>query len=237
MSRLSTISKCIILSAGLITFALTSINCYHDVLEPEIMPVVQSSRGTAAAPEYITVGVTAIVTGVKNVKNKLGGAVSAGDTLRGSFIYDERCADSNSDPRFGAYYFDESLFGIALEVSGLTFRSDISSTDLQIHLANDDTLATERDSCELKSLNNMNVLPGVKVKKIQITLRDDEAANLSSDNLFGTDPFLHQWLSSHVVRIQGIGWSISADVVSFTSNNRTVSQKISKNKKKEIHQD
>lgn len=237
MSRLSTISKCVILCAGLITLAFTSINCYHDVLEPEIVPVVQSNRGITGEPEYVTVGIASIVRDVKDNKNKLSGAVSVGDTLRGSFVYDERCEDANSDPRFGSYYFEESHFGIVLEVSGLTFRSDESKTDLQIQLADDDTLATERDSCELKSLKNLDVLPGVKVKKIQITLRDDEAANLTSDNLYGSDPFLHQWLSSHVVRIQGIGWNISADVISFESNSQTVSQEISKNKKKEIHQE
>lgn len=200
MSRLGTITKCVILCADLITLAFTSINCYNDVYEPEIMPAVLASSSSTET-EHVTVGLAAIVTKVKDNKSKLGGAFSVRDTLRGSFVYDEYCVDSNADPHIGVYYFEESCFHVALEISGLTFRSDDSRTDLRIHLANDDTLATLRDFCELKSLQNLDVLPGVPVKKIQITLRDDEADNLDSDNLLRTEPFLHDWSSSHTLRI------------------------------------
>jgi hypothetical protein len=235
MSRLSTVSKFIILTVSIPTLALTSFNCYSDITAPDLgSPVFDMAP--AATTEYTTVYVKAVVSGIHDNKSLFGGAISAGDTVSGFLVYDKTTQDSNADSTIGDYGFSMPPLGIKLVISGLNFRSNLDVVNTLLHLENDNAKqGTPYDYCSFISTRNMDVLPQVGVSRIQISLRDDAARALFSDKLLGTKPFLRQWLTTHSILIRGRQWRISANILSFSDGDEEVTQEASHPRKKDFY--
>jgi hypothetical protein len=228
MSHLSTVSKCIILTASLFTLSITSINCYHEINAVEFEPTpVMGTKMLPVATNEVRIDFEAVVTSVKGNKSALEGAVNPRDKVSGFLVNDEDKADANPDPTFGVYEFEVVPSAVQVRISGLAFRSTSDSVDINVNLDNDNTAGGLHDSCGLRSFRNLDVLPEVSVNSIEISLRDNGGTVLSSDELRGTKPFLHNWPIAHELTIKGKNWKIEANITSFSSDDVKVEQKSS----------
>jgi hypothetical protein len=241
MSRLGNFSKRIILATSLITLAITSFNCYQEVMAPEPgPPVVLSSptnvRVSSESADPVRIYFQAIITKVRDKKSKLEETIQVKETIDGVILYDDTSIDLDPDLNLGHYMFDAAQSRIDMAINDRIIRSSYASVDIAIDLINDDRQGDLHDACSLLSLNNEDILPGVKINNIEIILEDDTATNLSSDKLHGTSPFLANWQTKHVIKIQGKGWGIDATITSFSDGKNVVKQTQKKMGKKQIKQ-
>ncbi|MBI4720769.1 MAG: hypothetical protein HY770_06040 [Chitinivibrionia bacterium] len=204
--------------------AMLPIGCSEELVGPSSTPPLMN-RPSVAEAQYVLIPIGAIVTSVADSTLLLGGAVSVGDTVRGSCLYDETAQDVDSKPDRGKYLFDAAPCLMDFSVNGLQFRSDPSGPALTIRLANDDPENGQSDSARFISSNNLEVLPGVGVAELHIMMIDRSSAALSSDSLLGTHPFEAEWPDKHQLTIAGVSrWRITAEITVFADDEETMSE-------------
>jgi len=176
----------------------------EDPGSPEVMTTLGSN--------FVTVFVEATVTTVTDGNSSLGGAVSVGDAVKGFYVFDLNTPDSHASLTQGAYLFDSMPCRMSFQVSGLKFATHQGAVDMDIRLRNDQG-GNARDTCDITSNNNVDVLPGVALASIAINLVDRGATALSSDELIQAQTDFADWPTQHALTFSGAdGFSVVADV-------------------------
>ncbi len=155
----------------------------------------------------ILINITAEVESVDDSSNILNGAIQAGDTITGSYLYESTTPDSNPLPTVGDYQHSMSPFGIIVYAGGFQFSTDPSNVDFLVEIVNDhDTGAGLVDNYLLRSYNNIFQPPradGAIVSHIAWQLDDPTARALSSTALSTQPPVLARWQSIFGLTIEG----------------------------------
>lgn len=197
-------------------------------LEPdpaaEAQPFTSEPLAAHESPiRVVTVEFRAVVTSIADSTAILGGSVVVGDTVSGSFKYDENARDHHRREDIGNYLFRGYPFEMHVHCAGLEFRSNPDAPNGSIRIENDCKKGVIQDSYRVKSNSNLDVLPGVGVHKIQVSLVDQTASALSSDDLLRVDPMRLEWPTAHFLTIIGInGWVIGADLLSGSGRSSVV---------------
>jgi len=203
------------MGAGIIIL-LSAFGCGYDGTQPIHAPATLMRPTLVGGDAIFAVRVEAVVTGVADPTGVLAGSVAAGAPVQGEYFYDETVPDTHSQPGVGRYTFREPPSGVALLVGGLWFQSDSAAVNLTIKLQDDKKANTVTDTYELKSVSNLDVLPGVGVVSITISLEDPSATALGSDALLDAPKDLAAWTSGGITVTGADGWTITAALTGAT---------------------
>jgi len=165
---------------------------------------------SGARPAYaatITINFTAQVATVDDPSNVLGGAISVGDTITGTYKYDSTTSDSSDEPDVGLYYHSSPPYGLTINAGGFVFETDPNNVGFYVQIYNDFG-SPPKDYYYLISLNNQG--PGL-VDNTYWQLEDDTAMALSSVALPAVPPTLTDW-QSRLLSIPGDGYFITANI-------------------------
>jgi hypothetical protein len=180
-----------------------------------------ASPGAQASPDVpISINFTAEVWDVDDDFNHLGGAISVGDTITGSYTYDAATPDSNPDPTVGRYLYTSPPYGIRVDAGGFVFQTDPSNVDFEIEILNDRD-SPARDYYVVTGRHGLPLSNGASVDSIQWQLDDPTATALSSDALPTVPPTLADWESLFGLWLLGEGspygfYTVSAHVTSVS---------------------
>lgn len=181
------------------------------MLSPDPEPFL--SQGVA--PVVTVVTLDAVVTSVTDPGNVLGGTIALYDAMTGVLEYDDSVADRHKKADSGRYVYGDGSTRIRCEVSGSVFESDANALNLTIRLLNDKRSNRVRDTFDADSKANLDLLPGVGVTGIALTLTDYSATALNDDMLFGLTISMADWTDGVIV-ITGVdGWRIEATPSAF----------------------
>lgn len=151
----------------------------------------------------VTIEFTATVATVDDSLGALGGAISPGDTLVGTYTYDLDTPDTNSAPTVGDYRHDRPPYGIRVTGGGFTFETDPSAVDFLVELVNDHGAPEPRDNYVLHSYNNRPLSNGTLVDHISWQLDDESATAIDGVTLPATPPGLSDWQSTVGLTLTG----------------------------------
>jgi hypothetical protein len=141
-----------------------------------------------AAP--VTVTMIGHVTGVTDPAARLGGQVSAGQTVAVTYTYDTITPDQEPDPTLGYYEpLPSQGASFSVAVGGLTFASN--ATSLIAHSIADPLQPNGWDTFEswyLASLDNEPLANGTSIDMLVLWLLGGTGTALASDALLTTAP-------------------------------------------------
>lgn len=157
---------------------------------------------TITANFVITINIIAQVETVDDPDNILGGAISVGDTITGTYIYNPAITDSNALPTVGDYRHTSSPCGILVTADNLVFRTDPSNVDFLVEICNDHG-TPKSDNYLLRSYNNLPLYTGALVEHIAWQLDDPTCTALSSEALPTTPPVFTDWESIFGLTLTG----------------------------------
>lgn len=160
---------------------------------------------TLAAASVVTIQVAATVGYVDDRFNVLGGRVSPGDTVTGTYSYNTTATDQNASSNVGDYYFTDAPYGVSLSVNGLVFQTNPASVAFLLEVVND---YYARDNYVFHSYDNLFAVsaPGPNPRSIISWQLDDPTQSaLSSDALPATPPDLSRWQSFFGLEIMSNG--------------------------------
>lgn len=153
----------------------------------------------------VIVDIEAEVVYIDDESGLLAGRVNIGDIVKGRYAYDSKTPDNNPDPHIGDYWHAGPEFGIALDLQGLTFRTDPTATQFQVEIIND----LGYDAYRLDSFRNLFDVsaPGSTPDGNHIAweLDDFTAKALHSQKLTGRPPMLSDWDSPYGLGISSTG--------------------------------
>lgn len=152
--------------------------------------------------EPITIEITAEVAYVDDPNNCLGGAISVGDTLTGSYTYESTVLDSNPIPTVGDYGHSTPPFGIRVTGGGFIFETDPDNVEFLVEIC-DNHGNPSSDNYLLRSYNNLPLSNGASVLHISWQLDDPICTALSSEALPTVPPVLTDWQSVFGLSIEG----------------------------------
>lgn len=179
----------------------------------------ESPSGIAAAASstnYMTVLLTGRVVSVTDPTASLGGAVAVGDEVAGFYTFDKTVPDTDPSPQMGIYPFSSMPCRMWFDVGGLVFASDPAAITMDIRLRNDKG-KNPKDQCDVNSLGNLPVVPGVDLTSIKLSLVDRTATALSSDALVDAQTSLAAWPTQRDLEFTGPnGLVIVADLLQMT---------------------
>jgi len=164
---------------------------------------IQVNFGVFAEP--ISINITAEVALVDDPGDTLGGVISVGDIITGTYIYESTTPDSNPLPTVGDYWHSTPPYGITINAGELVFKTDPDNVDFLVEIVNDHG-SPPRDNYLLRSYNNIfnPALPnGAVVDHISWQLDDPTATALSSEVLPTVPPVLDDWQSIFGLTITG----------------------------------
>jgi hypothetical protein len=107
--------------------------------------------GTNAFSQMKSFCIKGTVTYVDDMYNTLNGAVSVGDSINGTIIYDAGITDNNSMAEVGDYYNTVAPSGIYLNLNGLKFETDTTNINFLFETVND---YVGLDNIVVRSYNN-----------------------------------------------------------------------------------
>ncbi len=136
---------------------------------------------TADAVNTLTFTFNAHVTVVDDPDNLLGGAISVGDTFKGTFAYDLDTPDTNPDPTVGDYWHSTAPHGFKITINNLVFNTDPDNTEFLFELVNRDP-SQGGDAIVLRSYQNDFSIP-MQEEHISWQLDDPDGTALSDVNL------------------------------------------------------
>ena len=171
----------------------------------------------------VRIDISATVSLVDDPDNLLNNAVSLGDTVTGTYIYDSTAVDSNPLVQVGDYHYTTAPNGIRLNVNGLTFATNPADVNFLIELADN---YENLDNYVVLSYNNLFAVsaPGLFVMNtIDWQLDDPTQTALSSPALRSTPPRLSNWQSIFGLSIMSSGdthFLIRANVTSAVRRGR-----------------
>ena len=147
----------------------------------------------AAQAELVTFEVSATVSDVWDPSSTLGGSVSPGDVITGTYTFETTTPDSDPSPEI-AYYVHSATattgsFGFDLVAGGHSFKTDplISDYSINIH----DAPPGYGEGYHVSSgLQNQPLTNGAQVRDIMLDLYDPSGNALSSTLLSATPPEL-----------------------------------------------
>ncbi len=172
----------------------------------------------ATSTNYVTVLVIGRVVSVTDPTASLGGAVAVGDEVAGFYTYDKTAPDTDPDEQMGIYRFSSMPCRMLFEVRGLIFASDPAAIDMDIRLRNDKG-KNPKDQCDVNSQSNLQVLPGVDLTSIKLSLVDRTATALKSDALVVVQTSLADWPTQRDLEFTGPnGLVIVADLLEMPPN-------------------
>jgi hypothetical protein len=203
------------MGAGIIIL-LSALGCGYDGTPPMHAPAALMRPTVVGGGSIVAVRVEAVVTDVADPNGVLAGAVAAGASVQGEYVYDETVPDVHSQPGVGRYVFRDPPAAVALVIGDLWFRSNTADVNLTIKLVDDKQSSTITDTYEVKSVSNLDVLPGVGVVNITISLEDTSATALGSDALLDAPKGLAPWTSAELTITGADGWTITAALTSAT---------------------
>jgi hypothetical protein len=139
-----------------------------------------------AQPDSLSFGFTGHVVDVTDPGDLLGGSVSIDDPVAGVFTYDLSTTDLRPEENMGEYFYDSPPNGIRVTISGLTFQTDPSDTQVSVYTK--DTPESSGTGIDQFALTSKKCLlpynPNVTVDDwISLYLTDNTRSALSSDNL------------------------------------------------------
>jgi hypothetical protein len=214
MSFITGIYRTIVTGAGF-AILLVATGCSPGDDGHRLSPLALHGVDLSTSQTLVTVPVDAIVTAVTDPAGVLAGAVAPEDILVGEITYDESVGDSQKKADSGRYVFRDPPSGVSLFAAGLTFTGDPGAVNITIKLLNDKKTNGISDSWEFRSAGNADVLPGVAVSVISVSLQDASATALDDDILAGLGVTVDDWTSG-VVSISGPdGWRIDAVFTAF----------------------
>src|SRR5262245_59936894 len=149
-----------------------------------------------AAPEPITIAITAEVAEVDDPGGYLGGTINVGDVITGTYIYDATTPDTNPLPTVGDYRHTTAPFGITLNAGGLVFRTDPNNVDFLVEVANNHGIPAI-EGYLLRSYKNIfdRSVPGERKNHIAWEINYPTLTALSSDALPTVAPVLSDYQS------------------------------------------
>jgi hypothetical protein len=153
-------------------------------------------------PTRITMQLTAIVSTIEDPNNVLGGLVTVGDTIAGTYIYDSTVEDTYPDPAIGRYSHSSAPYGIFLEINGYEFKTDLNDVDFLVEIS-DDRGSPAYDFYIVRSYNNAMLTFNVAVDHIFWQLEDETATAVSSVELTTSPPDLADWTSVWGLTVEG----------------------------------
>jgi len=145
-----------------------------------------------AQADSITFIFTGHVVTVEDMSGVLGGSITTGTPLSGTYTFDSLTPDSNAFPDVGDYLHTSAGNGIIANMGPFTFQTDPNAVDFLLEVVN----RPLRDNYLLRSFNNIasGPLPPVSEElHIAWQLDDPTATALTSDALPLTPPDLSQW--------------------------------------------
>ena len=110
------------------------------------------TREVGAAP--ITIAITAEVATVEDPGGMLAGAITVGDVITGTYVYDSSTLDTNAASTVGDYWHTTAPFGITINAGGLVFRTDPTQVNFLVEIVNDHG-TPPRDNYLLRSYTNL----------------------------------------------------------------------------------
>lgn len=164
--------------------------------------LVLGEGGAFAVP--ITIDISGAVTSVFDSYDFLGGAITAGNIITGSYTYESTTPDSEpSYTWWGRYRHNTAPYGISVNINGFTFATDPANVNFEVYVHNN-VSSTTKDLYTVKSVSN---LPsnGLEVNEIYWRLTDPTATVWDSDALPLTPPTLSDWESPDYFTISGWG--------------------------------
>ena len=190
-------------------FAALAIVAVALLLLPRADSASAGDGSAATATGLVTIDFTAEVTLVVDSVNLLGGAISVGDTITGSYAFDATTPDSNPISTVGDYRQVSSPHGIIVNADGFVFETDPSNVDFLVEVTNDHG-APPQDNYLLISYNNLPLSNGLEVAFISWQLTDHTASAHTSAGLPKVPPNLSDWAS-------GLGLDLIGGVIPFGS--------------------
>ena len=150
----------------------------------------------AAQATLITINIEGMVDLVGDPHGYLGGTISIGDAIMGTYTYDSDTPDqdwlwgSPSDI-VGRYHYFSPPYGITLRVGDFVFQTDPSNTEFLLSVVNNNQ--SGEDIYCLNSYNNLPLSDGTFVGGISWEIRDYTGTAFSSDALPANAPVLDDW--------------------------------------------
>ncbi|MFC4311260.1 hypothetical protein ACFPN2_19330 [Steroidobacter flavus] len=147
-----------------------------------------AAAAAASAGEFVTVEVKARVTNVQDPAGMLGGQVTQGQLVTGSYKYDIHVPDDVSDPAFGYYVQPHASFKMA--VGSLTFESDGVSTDRSVSVQPSASPGNSLAFIQFMSQANKPLPNGTPVGQIAFAFQDSNGYEPASDAMPTAAPSL-----------------------------------------------
>jgi hypothetical protein len=173
--------------------------------QPVVLPVLLAPT---AGANLIAVPMSGTVTGVNDLTNALGGAITAGETFSFTVSYDDGAPDLDSDPSIGTY--EPIGFAIAGHVGGVPFQYDgVSNTIVGVI---DSPNFVDFDEFSVATAVTPAATPGSFSAYIDLT--NPVGLAVSSHALTGV-PFglgLSGGWTSRELQIDGPNWTISGAI-------------------------
>jgi len=155
-----------------------------------------------ANAEQIEIRIAATVYNMFDDGNFLGGQITNGSIITGSYVYESTTPDLNPlDPVQGNYRHYSTPAGVFLTVGGFEFKTDPTNVEFDIFTRNN----IPEDRYGFASSNNLPLSESVGVGSIFWTLINSDGSVLSSDALPTTVPVLNLWQENDLM-ITGGGW-------------------------------
>ena len=155
-----------------------------------LIVVLLGFGGSTAQGAIVEIALTGKVTSLDDRDGLLGGQISIGDIITGSYTYDTSTRDTNPASSVGDYQYWSAPYGISLSLNGIVFATDPGNVNFLIELLDDHT---GMDAYALRSYNNLSLSNGVWVDHISWVLVDYSRAALSSTKLSAEPPVLDNW--------------------------------------------
>lgn len=172
-----------------------------------------------AAASVITVKVTGHVVGWSDTRGVLGGQITLGQSITGSYTYD---TNTPAQMNVGAAQYVPSSPPASVTVStgGLTFQS-VSTSQFQIYVHQGGAAPNDPGIMTIQSLNNKQLAPGLSVSYIQFSFMDPSAQWPTSLALPSGAPTLQNFSGSQFT-VSGDYFNVQAQVDSATLSPQTL---------------
>ena len=195
---------------------LTGWGCSESPVGPSGSESPSGFAASASGTNYVSVLLTGRVVSVTDPTASLAGAVSVGDEVTGFYTFDKTVPDTDPDPQMGIYQFNSMPCRMWFDVGGLVFVSDPAAIDMNIRLRNDKG-RNPKDQCDVNSLGNLPVVPGVDLTSIKLSLVDRTAVALPSDALIDAQTQLTDWPTQRDLEFTGPnGLVVVADLLQMS---------------------
>ena len=183
---------------------------------------------TMASAEQVSYEISATVINFDDFNNKLGGAVSVGQQITGTYTFETSVPDGDPSPEYA--YYDQTFSGSAgfdLLLNGLSLKSDPSQPGYMhsIYVGN----SSYSDNFSVGSWGNVPLANGTPVWDITMDFYDPTGTALNSTALSSTPPNnnlfdIHDlnisgdsfWINAKVDSIKLSGGNANPDLVSYS---------------------